>query len=1280
MGFDQLDKNGDGVITREEFTAGFKEAHRGGGENLPSRATTPPPSQGRLLEDRGNIRFDTGRDVGAFDKSSWRPEGSRRGYTGGVDEHRGYRERERERERELDRERDLERDLESQLEKERERLKERVRSRTPPRDRSRYGVGYDPQGSIEDKGMQRLREEDRYLREELERTGLQLIEERHRNAQGQRAHEKLRDVEEDCRRLEDELGRSELEKMRLKHLQEHQDSKLKAYEEDMTELERRYGKLKMDYDRLEAQSSGMESALNVNRERELGLIKDVESAQREVESIEFEKRREVDRVLDEARRMEDRLTEELRLMEGDMSRFVLNTESNPSILLNPKSNPNRRYKGFVNEEERNKARMESQLNQAEDEKKRAIMEVIDTQRVRENEMKMAHERELTRQQTKLQDAGNLISTLELAVQEHQSECEKHALRYDHLRKETDALTKKMAVKEAGMEEQASALQRECHALRSQLAGAEDTFHIAESARKQSAEANHHQQENIRLLHQKGEEQLREIGELNRQQRRLEVEIDQWRRDVEVVRVQLDQSKAETHEQVSLRAEAKNEVENQKLVADQLKLEIASLQGALGEAKVTIGVAADREGKLNELMRELSYTKENASSLVLSEERLKAELQGKDGILDMNDERYRELHLSQERILEENKKLEIQLEQAHARLETMRNAESEAFNIADGNIGTLRHEHSLLQEALMESEAERSRLHLEMGQAPPKLKSSVVSSKMEHGSSPTGRNLFDEASPPRDSEERVYELSMALSEAQAEIAELRGGRTLGVTDLGGSSSHATGGGVTHGGEVSTDLLTEHQDVRDALLTELESLQREMMVLRQENAEMAERFSLQGERYRGEIARLESQSGEVIGEQREASSDDRGAEAPPASPDLRDFRTHRYSTLSRQKAPVEDSGSPGALGRLLARHDSMLRGVLDEVSQEWGPGEEEIHSDEAVRNEVEAQLLRAARLKASPVKGKALHQSLTPAAAPSVLYDGDPQREDTDRMLQLCQHGASARLLKALLLEWRLRRWTGYLLNWNLNATTVKIHSDVSKRAKAHTDVKLRDAGAARLVNLITSWHLRETGLLFSVWATSAGVDKQSARKKELAAKMLVAIGFRLSLYKKCLHLWGMSMRQDLKLMKGLSEAYGDRKAAVAVRGSAIVLKQVAYALGRPVIHMRCSLMLVISTWGCRVALQRMLLAMQEESVLQAQKHKNVANDARKISCLNLVRLILVRRENEARAWGFEVWRVASIEMKILAREDSLRSSYIRSQLEDAKKAFSQILDDDVDTMS
>jgi hypothetical protein len=58
----------------------------------------------------------------------------------------------------------------------------------------------------------------------------------------------------------------------------------------------------------------------------------------------------------------------------------------------------------------------------------------------------------------------------------------------------------------------------------------------------------------------------------------------------------------------------------------------------------------------------------------------------------------------------------------------------------------------------------------------------------------------------------------------------------------------------------------------------------------------------------------------------------------------------------------------------------------------------------------------------------------------------------------------------------------------------------------------------------------------------------------------------------------------------------------------------------------------------------------------------------------VRLIFVRRGNETKKWGLDAWRAAVTAMQMMAQEDSERSAYIRSQLEDAKKAFSKMLED------
>jgi hypothetical protein len=58
----------------------------------------------------------------------------------------------------------------------------------------------------------------------------------------------------------------------------------------------------------------------------------------------------------------------------------------------------------------------------------------------------------------------------------------------------------------------------------------------------------------------------------------------------------------------------------------------------------------------------------------------------------------------------------------------------------------------------------------------------------------------------------------------------------------------------------------------------------------------------------------------------------------------------------------------------------------------------------------------------------------------------------------------------------------------------------------------------------------------------------------------------------------------------------------------------------------------------------------------------------------MRLIFVRRGNETNKWGLDAWRAVVTAMQMMAQEDSERSAYIRSQLEDAKKAFSKMLED------
>ena len=147
-----------------------------------------------------------------------------------------------------------------------------------------------------------------------------------------------------------------------------------------------------------------------------------------------------------------------------------------------------------------------------------------------------------------------------------------------------------------------------------------------------------------------------------------------------------------------------------------------------------------------------------------------------------------------------------------------------------------------------------------------------------------------------------------------------------------------------------------------------------------------------------------------------------------------------------------------------------------------------------------------------------------------------------------------------------------------------------------------------------------------------------------------------------------------MQQGLAVEYGERQTEAATRGAMLVLKKVL-GMARAVCGAQSSCALVIHVWGCRVALQRVLGAMREESLVTVQRNAELAKEDRRRSRLNLVRLILLRRETEALQHGMGSWRSAVTAMQRLAKEDASRSAYIRSQLEDAKRAFSQMLQDD-----
>jgi len=176
-----------------------------------------------------------------------------------------------------------------------------------------------------------------------------------------------------------------------------------------------------------------------------------------------------------------------------------------------------------------------------------------------------------------------------------------------------------------MEEQMGGLQREVHALRAQLSGAEDTSHVSEMGRKAATDAHSASQSANRQLLDKCEESSREISGLEKQLRRSESGVDQARRECDLLRLQLEQAKSETHEEAALRAEEHRQVESWQGTVEQLRGEISVLQGELGAGRVQLGVAAERESHLSGLMEEIAHCKEEIESHRLKQDRLKEEI-------------------------------------------------------------------------------------------------------------------------------------------------------------------------------------------------------------------------------------------------------------------------------------------------------------------------------------------------------------------------------------------------------------------------------------------------------------------------------------------------------------------------------------------------------------------------------------------------------------------------------------------------------------------------------
>ena len=143
-------------------------------------------------------------------------------------------------------------------------------------------------------------------------------------------------------------------------------------------------------------------------------------------------------------------------------------------------------------------------------------------------------------------------------------------------------------------------------------------------------------------------------------------------------------------------------------------------------------------------------------------------------------------------------------------------------------------------------------------------------------------------------------------------------------------------------------------------------------------------------------------------------------------------------------------------------------------------------------------------------------------------------------------------------------------------------------------------------------------------------------------------------------------EDAQVHHALSLEYGEARARAAGHGAALLLRAARAQIGGgpAVCRGKAAAMLALHVWAGQAELLRVAAADREQG-----------RAARLNSSLNMVRLVFVRRENECKKWGIDTWRSSISSMRQLAEEEAKRSAFIRSQLDDAKRAFSQMLEED-----
>ena len=202
--------------------------------------------------------------------------------------------------------------------------------------------------------------------------------------------------------------------------------------------------------------------------------------------------------------------------------------------------------------------------------------------------------------------------------------------------------------------------------------------------------------------------MQEISRLEKQLRRTEADVDQARRDTDLVRLQLEQAKAETHEEAALRAEEHRQVEHGQQTTERLRGEIGDLQAELGDARVQLGVAAERESHLQGLMDELTHCKHELEAQRDVEQRLKDELRLREDEVVVAGQKVESSEKRYDTLRQEKEDLALCVEQLEARVDAMRGDDGMALQTAHGSLDMLRRENRELQEALMKREAELAR--------------------------------------------------------------------------------------------------------------------------------------------------------------------------------------------------------------------------------------------------------------------------------------------------------------------------------------------------------------------------------------------------------------------------------------------------------------------------------------------------------------------------------------------------------------------------------------------